>query len=67
MKAVRFDNYSDIDVLRVADVAMPEPVHGEVKVKAGIAFMRKDEMCALPWRVPWPCAKALNLVHLCLH
>ena len=24
----------------------------------------KMRLRALPWRVPWPCAKALNLVHL---
>ena len=37
MKAVRFDSYSGIDVLRVIDVPVPEPAQGEVlvKVKAG--------------------------------
>ena len=29
MKAVRFDNYGDIDVLRVADVARPRMVTGQ--------------------------------------
>ena len=54
MKAVRFDNYGDIDVLREADVAMPEPVHGEVlvKVKAGVAFMRKDEIARFALESP---------------
>ena len=60
MKAVRFDNYGDIDVLRVADVAMPEPVHGEVlvKVKAasinpGEAGIRKGLMHAM-WPATFP-------------
>src|SRR5215470_10450390 len=36
MKAVLFDRYGGIDVLRVADVPVPEPAQGEVlmKVKA---------------------------------
>ena len=60
MKAVRFDNYGDIDVLRVADVAMPEPVHGDVlvKVKAasinpGEAGIRKGLMHAM-WPATFP-------------
>ena len=60
MKAVRFDNYGDIDVLRVADVAMPEPVRGEVlvKVKAasinpGEAGIRKGLMHAM-WPATFP-------------
>lgn len=32
MKAVRFDNYNSVDVLRVADVPLPEPAQGEVLV-----------------------------------
>jgi NADPH:quinone reductase-like Zn-dependent oxidoreductase len=43
MKAVRFDNYGGIDVLRVADVAMPEPVHGEVLVKVKAASINPGE------------------------
>src|ERR1700688_4586076 len=43
MKAVRFDNYGDIDVLRVADIAMPEPVHGEVLVKVKAASINPGE------------------------
>jgi NADPH:quinone reductase-like Zn-dependent oxidoreductase len=43
MKAVRFDNYGDIDVLRVADVPMPEPVHGEVLVKVKAASINPGE------------------------
>ena len=60
MKAVRFDNYGDIDVLRVADVPMPEPVRGEVlvKVKAasinpGEAAIRKGLMHAM-WPATFP-------------
>jgi NADPH:quinone reductase-like Zn-dependent oxidoreductase len=43
MKAVRFDNYGDIDVLRVVDVAIPEPVHGEVLVKVKAASINPGE------------------------
>lgn len=60
MKAVRFDKYGDIDVLRVVDVAMPEPAHGEVlvNVKAasinpGEAGIRKGLMHAM-WPATFP-------------
>lgn len=43
MKAVRFDNYGGIDVLRVADVPVPEPVHGEVLVKVKAASINPGE------------------------
>jgi NADPH:quinone reductase-like Zn-dependent oxidoreductase len=33
MKAVQFDSYGSIDVLRVAEVPVPEPAQGEVLVK----------------------------------
>jgi NADPH:quinone reductase-like Zn-dependent oxidoreductase len=43
MKAVRFDNYGDIDVLRVADVPVPEPAQGEVLVKVKAASINPGE------------------------
>jgi NADPH:quinone reductase-like Zn-dependent oxidoreductase len=43
MKAVRFDHYGDIDVLRVVDVTMPEPVQGEVLVKVKAASINPGE------------------------
>jgi NADPH:quinone reductase-like Zn-dependent oxidoreductase len=43
MKAVRFDNYGDINGLRVADVAMPEPDHGEVLVRFKAASINPGE------------------------
>jgi NADPH:quinone reductase-like Zn-dependent oxidoreductase len=43
MKAVRFDNYGGIDVLRVADVPVPEPPQGEVQVKVKAASINPGE------------------------
>jgi NADPH:quinone reductase-like Zn-dependent oxidoreductase len=43
MKAVRFDNYGGIDVLRVADVPIPEPAQGEVLVKVKAASINPGE------------------------
>jgi len=43
MKAVRFDQYGGIDVLRVADVPVPEPGHGEVLVKVKAASINPGE------------------------
>jgi NADPH:quinone reductase-like Zn-dependent oxidoreductase len=43
MKAVRFDNYGGIDVLRVADVPVPEPGQGEVLVKMKAASINPGE------------------------
>ena len=43
MKAVRFDNYGGIDVLRVADVPVPEPAQGEVLVKVKAAAINPGE------------------------
>jgi NADPH:quinone reductase-like Zn-dependent oxidoreductase len=42
-KAVRFDEYGGIDVLRVADVPVPEPGHGEVLVKVKAASINPGE------------------------
>lgn len=43
MKAVRFDNYGGIDVLRVADVPIPEPAQGEVLVRVKAASINPGE------------------------
>ena len=43
MKAVRFDRYGSIEVLRVADVPVPEPAHGEVLVKVKAASINPGE------------------------
>jgi NADPH:quinone reductase-like Zn-dependent oxidoreductase len=43
MKAVRFDHYGGIDVLRVADVPVPEPAEGEVLVKVKAASINPGE------------------------
>jgi NADPH:quinone reductase-like Zn-dependent oxidoreductase len=43
MKAVRFDNYGGIDVLRVVDVPVPEPAQGEVLVQVKAASINPGE------------------------
>jgi len=43
MKAVRFDKYGGIDVLRVADVPIPEPGAAEVLVKVKAASINPGE------------------------
>jgi NADPH:quinone reductase-like Zn-dependent oxidoreductase len=43
MKAVRFDRYGGIDVLRVADVAVPEPADGQVLVEVKAASVNPGE------------------------
>lgn len=43
MKAVRFDRYGGIDVLRVDDVPIPEPAQGEVLVKVKAAGINPGE------------------------
>jgi NADPH:quinone reductase-like Zn-dependent oxidoreductase len=42
-KAVRFDEYGGIDVLRVADVPVPEPGDGEVLVEVEAASINPGE------------------------
>jgi NADPH:quinone reductase-like Zn-dependent oxidoreductase len=43
MKAVRFDAYGGIDVLRVADVPVPEPAPGEMLVRVKAASINPGE------------------------
>jgi NADPH:quinone reductase-like Zn-dependent oxidoreductase len=43
MKAVRFDKYGGIDVLRVEDVPVPEPGQGEAQVRVKAASINPGE------------------------
>ena len=43
MKAVRFDRYGGLDVLRVDDVPIPEPAQGEVLVNVKAASINPGE------------------------
>jgi NADPH:quinone reductase-like Zn-dependent oxidoreductase len=67
MKAVRFDKYGGIEVLKVAEVPTPEPSHGEalVKVKAasinpGEAKIRDGLMHAM-WPATFPSGEGSDL------
>ena len=43
MKAIRFHQYGDADVLRLEDVELPEPAAGQVRVRvAGTSFNGVD-------------------------
>jgi NADPH:quinone reductase-like Zn-dependent oxidoreductase len=43
MKAVRFDEYGDVDVLKVADVPVPDPGPGQVLVRVRAAGINPGE------------------------
>src|SRR5260370_35366658 len=67
MKAVRFDEYGDVDVLTVADVPVPDPGAGQVLVRvkaAGInpgeAKIRAGLMHAL-WPATFPSGQGSDL------
>ena len=67
MKAVRFDRYGGIEVLKVVDVPMPEPSHGEalVQVKAasinpGEAKIREGLLHAM-WPATFPSGEGSDL------
>ena len=67
MKAVRFDEYGDVDVLKVADVPTPEPGDGQVLVQvkaAGInpgeAKIRSGELHAR-WPATFPSGEGSDL------
>jgi NADPH:quinone reductase-like Zn-dependent oxidoreductase len=50
MRAVRFDEYGDYDVLRVVDVPQPEPGPGEVLVKLAASGVNPfDNTCRRGW------------------
>jgi NADPH:quinone reductase-like Zn-dependent oxidoreductase len=67
MKAVRFDEYGDVDVLKVADVPVPDPGAGQVliRVKAaginpGEAKIREGLLHAL-WPATFPSGQGSDL------
>ena len=67
MRAVRFDRYGDIDVLKVVDVERPKPGPGEllVRIKAaginpGEASLRKGLMHAI-WPATFPSGEGSDL------
>ena len=50
MRAVRFDEYGDYDVLKVVDIPIPEPQEGEVLVKMSAAAVNPfDNTCRRGW------------------
>jgi NADPH2:quinone reductase len=50
MRAVRFDEYGDYDVLRVVEVPTPEPGSGEVLIKMSAAAVNPfDNTCRRGW------------------
>ena len=67
MKAVRFDEYGDVDVLKVVDVPTPEPGDGQVLVQvkaAGInpgeAKIRDGQLHAM-WPATFPSGEGSDL------
>jgi NADPH2:quinone reductase len=50
MRAIRFDEYGDYDVLRLVDVPEPDPAPGEVVVKVAAAAVNPfDNTCRRGW------------------
>jgi NADPH2:quinone reductase len=50
MRAVRFDEYGDYDVLKVVDIPSPEPADGEVLIKMTAAAVNPfDNTCRRGW------------------
>jgi NADPH:quinone reductase-like Zn-dependent oxidoreductase len=50
MRAVRFDEYGDYDVLKVVDIPTPEPGDGEVLIKMSAAAVNPfDNTCRRGW------------------
>jgi NADPH:quinone reductase-like Zn-dependent oxidoreductase len=50
MRAVRFDEYGDYDVLKVVDIPQPEPAPGDVLVKLAAAAVNPfDNTCRRGW------------------
>lgn len=66
MKAIVFDRYGPPDVLRLADVPMPEPRRGEVRIR-----VRRVSVNAPDWRLmratPWIARLATGLVRPRIH
>jgi NADPH:quinone reductase-like Zn-dependent oxidoreductase len=67
MKAVRFDKYGGIEVLRVADVPIPEPGQGEVLVKVKATSINPGEakiregMLHARWPATFPSGEGSDL------
>jgi len=54
MKAVRFDQYGDVDVLTVADVPVPKPGAGQVLVRVRAAGINPGEAKIRENQTRWP-------------
>jgi NADPH:quinone reductase-like Zn-dependent oxidoreductase len=67
MKAVRFDEYGDVDVLKVADVPVPEPGAGQVLVRVRAAGINPGEakvregLLAERWPATFPSGQGSDL------
>jgi len=67
MKAVRFDEYGDVDVLKVADVPVPEPGAGQVLVRVRAAGINpgeakiRDGLLAERWPATFPSGQGSDL------
>ena len=67
MKAVRFDEYGDVDVLTVADVPVPEPGAGQVLVRVRAAGINPGEakiregLLAERWPATFPSGQGSDL------
>jgi NADPH:quinone reductase-like Zn-dependent oxidoreductase len=67
MKAVRFDRYGGIDVLRVADAPVPEPDQGQVLVRVKAASINPGEakiregLFEKIWPVTFPSGEGTDL------
>lgn len=67
MKAVRFDSYGGIDVLRLADVPVPEPAQGEALVKVKAASINpgeakiREELFHARWSATFPSDQGSDL------
>lgn len=67
MKAVRFDDYGDVDVLKVSDVPVPEPGAGQVLVRVRAAGINpgeakiRDGLLAERWPATFPSGQGSDL------
>ena len=67
MKAVRFDEYGDVDVLKVADVPVPDPGAGQVLVRVRAAGINpgeakiRDGLLHARWPATFPSGQGSDL------
>ena len=67
MKAVRFDEYGDVDVLKVADVPVPDPGAGQVLVRVRAAGINpgeakiRDGLSHARWPATFPSGQGSDL------